>query len=112
MEKTDIKTEVKAAVKADVKPTATTNAPQGNRAANPNDRGGPRRDNRGPRRPRRDNEPKEFEERTVAIKRVTKVVKGGKHMRLLHLSSSVMAKENMVLLMVKPGKSQMRLKKH
>ena len=44
----------------------------------------PRRD-RGPRRPRRDNEVKEYEERTVAIKRVTKVVKGGKHMRFTAL---------------------------
>jgi|688.fasta_scaffold90849_3 small subunit ribosomal protein S5 len=94
MEKTGIKTEVKPTIKTDVKPTIktevkpmtpVTNAPQGNRPANPNDRGGPRRDNRGPRRPRRDNEPKEFEERTVAIKRVTKVVKGGKHMRFTAL---------------------------
>ncbi|MEN9819837.1 MAG: hypothetical protein RL379_615 [Bacillota bacterium] len=82
MEKTDIKTEVKPTVKTEVKPTTT--APQGNRGGFSNDRG-PRRDNRGPRRPRRDNEPKEFEERTVAIKRVTKVVKGGKHMRFTAL---------------------------
>jgi small subunit ribosomal protein S5 len=40
---------------------------------------------RGPRRPRRDNEVKEFQERTVEIKRVTKVVKGGKHMRFTAL---------------------------
>ena len=40
---------------------------------------------RRPRRPRREFEVKEFQERTVAIKRVTKVVKGGKHMRFTAL---------------------------
>ncbi|MFA5235283.1 MAG: 30S ribosomal protein S5 [Bacilli bacterium] len=37
------------------------------------------------RRPRRETAPKEYEERTVAINRVTKVVKGGKHMRFTAL---------------------------
>lgn len=41
----------------------------------------PRTDRRSPR----DSEPKEYEERTVAINRVTKVVKGGKHMRFTAL---------------------------
>jgi small subunit ribosomal protein S5 len=40
---------------------------------------------RRPRRPRREFEVKEYQERTVAIKRVTKVVKGGKHMRFTAL---------------------------
>ena len=79
MEKTEIKTETKTTTAA---PTGTGGNPS--RPGNPGDRG-PRRDNRGPRRFRRDNEPKEFEERTVAIKRVTKVVKGGKHMRFTAL---------------------------
>jgi small subunit ribosomal protein S5 len=80
MEKTEIKT--------DVKPTASTNPlarPGGYANAGAGgDRGG-RRNDRGGRRPRRDNEPKEYEERTVAIKRVTKVVKGGKNMRFTAL---------------------------
>ena len=77
MEKTEIKTETKTT-------TATPTGANPARPGNPGDRG-PRRDYRGPRRFRRDNEPKEFEERTVAIKRVTKVVKGGKHMRFTAL---------------------------
>jgi small subunit ribosomal protein S5 len=82
MEKTEIKT--------DVKPTASTNpnSRPGGYNSNSNaggDRGGPRRNDRGGRRPRRDHEPKEYEERTVAIKRVTKVVKGGKNMRFTAL---------------------------
>jgi small subunit ribosomal protein S5 len=82
MEKTEIKT--------DVKPTASTNSNSrpGGYNSNSNaggDRGGARRNDRGGRRPRRDNEPKEYEERTVAIKRVTKVVKGGKNMRFTAL---------------------------
>jgi len=40
---------------------------------------------RNDRRPRRETEVKEYEERTVAINRVTKVVKGGKHMRFTAL---------------------------
>jgi len=78
MEKTEIKT--------DVKPTTSSNPssrPGGYQGAG-GDRGG-RRNDRGGRRPRRDNEPKEYEERTVAIKRVTKVVKGGKNMRFTAL---------------------------
>jgi small subunit ribosomal protein S5 len=75
MEKTEIKTAVK--------PTAPSTAPA--RSSNYAGDRGPRRNDRGGRRPRRDNEPKEFEERTVAIKRVTKVVKGGKHMRFTAL---------------------------
>ncbi len=79
MEKTEIKT--------DVKPTASTNPssrPGGYNNTAGGDRGGRRNDRNG-RRPRRDNEPKEYEERTVAIKRVTKVVKGGKNMRFTAL---------------------------
>jgi small subunit ribosomal protein S5 len=41
---------------------------------------------RNDRRPRRETAPKEYEERTVAINRVTKVVKGGKHMRFTALT--------------------------
>ena len=70
MEKTAIK--VEGATKPEAQP----------RPGNKFDR--PRRD-KNSRRPRRDNEPKEYEERTVAIKRVTKVVKGGKHMRFTAL---------------------------
>jgi len=44
-------------------------------------RPGPDRRPHNDRRPRRETEVKEYEERTVAINRVTKVVKGGKHMR-------------------------------
>ena len=43
----------------------------------------PRRDDRGPRRDRRDRmeEPPEFEEKLVAVNRVTQTVKGGRNMR-------------------------------
>lgn len=44
-------------------------------------RPGGRGDNRGPRRPRRDEEPKEFDQRNLALDRVTRVTKGGKRMR-------------------------------
>jgi small subunit ribosomal protein S5 len=72
-------------------PTPTASAPTTATESRPNRgprpqggsySGGPRRNDR---RPRRDNEPKEFEERTIAINRVTKVVKGGKHMRFTAL---------------------------
>jgi small subunit ribosomal protein S5 len=74
-------------VKKAVAPTPSTSAPTstdsrsnrgGARPQGGYSQGGGRRPDR---RPRRDNEPKEFEERTIAINRVTKVVKGGKNMR-------------------------------
>lgn len=72
----------------ELKATVTTaKEGQGPRVDRPRTSTGPGAGNtsRGPRRPRRDNEVKEFQERTVEIKRVTKVVKGGKHMRFTAL---------------------------
>lgn len=67
-------------------PNDSTTDARPNRGPRPqggSSQGGGRRPDR---RPRRDNnEPKEFEERTIAINRVTKVVKGGKHMRFTAL---------------------------
>jgi small subunit ribosomal protein S5 len=86
MEKTEIKTDVKptTASNPSSRPGGYQGSGTGGYQGAGGDRGG-RRNDRGGRRPRRDNEPKEYEERTVAIKRVTKVVKGGKNMRFTAL---------------------------
>jgi small subunit ribosomal protein S5 len=86
MEKTEIKTDVKPtpASNPSSRPGGYQGSGTGGYQGAGGDRGG-RRNDRGGRRPRRDNEPKEYEERTVAIKRVTKVVKGGKNMRFTAL---------------------------
>ena len=82
MEKTEIKTDVKPTPASN--PSSRPGGYQGSGTGGYQGTGG-RRNDRGGRRPRRDNEPKEYEERTVAIKRVTKVVKGGKNMRFTAL---------------------------
>ncbi len=67
-----------------VAPVATEEKTSENRPARPRGDRGDRRP-RNDRRPRREAIVKEYEDRTVAINRVTKVVKGGKHMRFTAL---------------------------
>lgn len=66
-------------VNEEVKPVDKENAPKEGQKRN--FKGG----KKGDRRPRRDAQPKEFEERVVSINRVSKTVKGGKRMKFAAL---------------------------
>lgn len=73
------------AKKVETVPTQPKESKPGYRRSPEGGAGAGGRPPRRPRRPSRDEGPKEYNDRTVEIKRVTKVVKGGKHMRFTAL---------------------------
>lgn len=70
---------VVAAVATDSKPKFATRRPPMGRGGAGGGKGGPRRDNRGPRAPR---EKPEFDQKTLDVRRVTRVVSGGRRFSL------------------------------
>jgi small subunit ribosomal protein S5 len=67
------------AAAADAKPKFATRRPPMGRGGAGAGKGGPRRDNRGPRAPR---EKPEFDQKTLDVRRVTRVVSGGRRFSL------------------------------
>lgn len=76
--------EVAAPAPAEVAPEAKASEPGRNDRRGNNDRR-PRGDRHGPRRDRRPDAPKEFDDRVVFINRVSKTVKGGRRMKFTAL---------------------------